>query len=335
MADQRYNAGFNHPVGSNIAANTGGVLYEEEPNTSVSGGATPTTGHSIHQPTSTPNLGASTPKVTDVGLSSGGQSVTDQVKAVNEAPQGITGISSSAAPAYVQGSQTSGTSTSATPTAAPPTGTAYEQATRGAHVASNKVQELSQPVQPYIQKVQETVTPYIQTAVDKASPVVQQARDAASPYVQKASELANQGLQATAVELDKRGVNLETSQQKLAEVGQSLKDYGAVGQARAGEYLQQAVDQAKTISSDRENKNIITTIFGTIALIWLAFGFSVTALLALGVAGTIAAVLSRYSRATVGSNTGSSVQPSGSSRAAPGVETHYPNPAHPDNSLNN
>ena len=47
----------------------------------------------------------------------------------------------------------------------------------------------------------------------------------------------------TAAELDKRGVNAETTQQKLADVGQSLKDYGTVGQARANEYIQQAAHQ--------------------------------------------------------------------------------------------
>lgn len=54
--------------------------------------------------------------------------------------------------------------------------------------------------------------------------------------------------------------------------------------------------QAKTIGQERENKNIVATIFGTVLLIWLAFGFSVGALLALGIAGSIAALLSRYSR---------------------------------------
>lgn len=48
---------------------------------------------------------------------------------------------------------------------------------------------------------------------------------------------------ATAAELDRRGVNIDSIQQKTADVSQSLKDYGTVGQARAGEYLQQAVDQ--------------------------------------------------------------------------------------------
>ena len=48
---------------------------------------------------------------------------------------------------------------------------------------------------------------------------------------------------AAAAELDARGINKDSTQQKLAEVGQTMKDYGAVGQQRAGEYLQQAVDQ--------------------------------------------------------------------------------------------
>lgn len=48
---------------------------------------------------------------------------------------------------------------------------------------------------------------------------------------------------AAANELDARGINRDTTQQKLAEVGQTMKDYGAVGQQRAGEYFNQAVDQ--------------------------------------------------------------------------------------------
>ena len=54
--------------------------------------------------------------------------------------------------------------------------------------------------------------------------------------------------------------------------------------------------KAKTIGHDGENKSIVATIFGTVFLVWLAFGFSIGAVFALGVAGSIAAVLSRYSR---------------------------------------
>lgn len=50
-------------------------------------------------------------------------------------------------------------------------------------------------------------------------------------------------IRVTAAELDKRGVNMESIQQKTADVSQTLKDYGTVGQARAGEYFQQAIDQ--------------------------------------------------------------------------------------------
>ena len=52
-----------------------------------------------------------------------------------------------------------------------------------------------------------------------------------------------QNCSAAANELDARGINRDSTQQKLAEVGQTMKDYGAVGQQRAGEYLSQAVDQ--------------------------------------------------------------------------------------------
>jgi hypothetical protein len=268
--------------------------------------------------------------VTDVGLNTGGQSLSEKVKATNAQPSTGTGI----------GTTTSSAPGTAGAGSAPPTGTVYEQATRSAQIAANKAQELSQPVQPYIQKVQETVGPYVQTAVEATSPYVQQAREVAQPYVEKASALAAQGIQVTAAELDKRGVNAETTQQKLADVGQSLKDYGTVGQARANEYIQQAAHQVQNLSADKENKNIVATIFGTIALIWLAFGFSITALLALGIAGTIAAILSRYSRSTVGNRAsnsigGNSIGGASRPRTAPGVETHYPNPSHPDNSLNN
>lgn len=56
-----------------------------------------------------------------------------------------------------------------------------------------------------------------------------------------------------ATELDARGINRDTTQQKLAEVSQTMKDYGTVGQQRAGEYLQQAVDQVLTSSCWNES----------------------------------------------------------------------------------
>jgi len=52
--------------------------------------------------------------------------------------------------------------------------------------------------------------------------------------------------------------------------------------------------QAKNM--DGENKSIVASILGTVVLVWLAFGFSLVAMLALGVAGTIAALLARFSR---------------------------------------
>lgn len=54
--------------------------------------------------------------------------------------------------------------------------------------------------------------------------------------------------------------------------------------------------QAKSIGHDNENKSLVATIFGTVFLVWLAFGFSIGAVFALGVAGSIAAILSRYTR---------------------------------------
>ena len=50
------------------------------------------------------------------------------------------------------------------------------------------------------------------------------------------------------------------------------------------------------IGNDGENKRIVLKIIGSVALLWLAFGFSLTALVALGVAGIVTAVLSRVSR---------------------------------------
>ena len=50
------------------------------------------------------------------------------------------------------------------------------------------------------------------------------------------------------------------------------------------------------VGNDGENKRIILKILGSVALLWLAFGFSLTALVALGVAGIVTAVLSRFSR---------------------------------------
>lgn len=47
--------------------------------------------------------------------------------------------------------------------------------------------------------------------------------------------------------MDARGINKDSTQQKLAEVGQVMKDYGAVGQQRAGEYFNQAVDQVRLL----------------------------------------------------------------------------------------
>lgn len=45
-----------------------------------------------------------------------------------------------------------------------------------------------------------------------------------------------------ASELDRQGINSDTSKQRLADIGQGVKDYSAVGGERAAEYLQQAVD---------------------------------------------------------------------------------------------
>lgn len=229
-------------------------------------------------------------------------------------------------------------------------------------------QQAKETAAPYIAKAQETAAPYVAKAQESAGPYVAKAQETAGPYVAKAQELgsaalesarpalnqaanvAGQAYTAAANELDARGINRDTTQQKLAEVGQTMKDYGAVGQQRAGEYFNQAVDQARNIGQDRENKSIVATIFGTVFLVWLAFGFSIGAVFALGVAGSIAAVLSRYSRGHGSAQTGqySSNQPStgqysqipsggpstGSHTSNAGVETHYPRPAHPDNSLN-
>ena len=52
--------------------------------------------------------------------------------------------------------------------------------------------------------------------------------------------------------------------------------------------------------SQDENRNIVLKIFGAVALIWLAFGFSLTALVSLAIAGVVAAVLSRFTRSRYG-----------------------------------
>lgn len=44
---------------------------------------------------------------------------------------------------------------------------------------------------------------------------------------------------------------MENTKQKLADAGRAAKDYGTVGQQRAGEYLQQAVDQVIYPSEER------------------------------------------------------------------------------------
>jgi hypothetical protein len=276
----------------------------------------------------------------------------------------------------VAGSQPQGYVQQAQATAAPYIAQAQE--TAAPYVA--KAQETAGP---YVAKAQETVGPYVKQAQETVGPYVSQAQDAASPYVAKARDLgssaiesarpvvaqaANSASQAAssayntaAAELDARGVNLETTKQKLADVGQTAKDYGAVGQQRAGEYLQQAVDQAKNM--DGENKSIVASIFGTVVLVWLAFGFSLVAMLALGVAGSIAALLARFSSKRVSGkgNTPAEVEgrtstptkqtqtstPTKHTQSATpglaaaarqtqtsGVETHFPKPAHPDNSLN-
>lgn len=54
--------------------------------------------------------------------------------------------------------------------------------------------------------------------------------------------------------------------------------------------------QAEAIGTDAENQSIVLKILGSLGLVWLAFGFSLTALLGLGFSAAVALVLSRYSR---------------------------------------
>jgi hypothetical protein len=156
-----------------------------------------------------------------------------------------------------------------------------------------------------------------------------------------AGEKAREVGQATAAQvgaqLEKHGITKDATQQKLSAAGETMKNYGLEAKDRAVEVFQQAANQ-------EENRSLVMQILGAVALIWLAIGFSLKALVSLAIAGILAAVLSRFSRnradhttrdttsSTGPRETGTTVTTSTTS-STPAYETHYPNAVNQHNTL--